>query len=236
MPSFGETLRRERELRQISLREISESTKINLRYLEALERDDFRHLPGGVFNKGFVRAYAQYIGVDPESMVNAYLDEERLQRDRLAARAEPVVRRTAPEIVRPAPPPPDASRRRIRLAAALVLALAALAIASVAAAVKLGYAGRWIGGHPGASSMVARVEVARMTTGSLRCGAETPVTLDGLEPGTILDLPCDGALVVEAQDAGAVLVGFGDGPRRPLGGDGESVHGRLIERPARGGR
>ena len=82
MPSFGETLKRERELRQISLREISEATKINLRYLEALERDDFRHLPGGVFNKGFVRAFAQFIGIDPEAMVMAYLDEERSQEAR----------------------------------------------------------------------------------------------------------------------------------------------------------
>src|SRR5262245_66648650 len=79
MSSFGESLRRERELRQISLREISEATKINLRYLDALERDDFRHLPGGVFNKGFVRAYAQFIGIDPESMVTAYLEEEGRQ-------------------------------------------------------------------------------------------------------------------------------------------------------------
>ena len=79
MPSFGEELRRERELRQISLREISEATKINIRYLEALERNDFRHLPGGVFNKGFVRAYSEFIGVDPEAMVNAYLLEEQEQ-------------------------------------------------------------------------------------------------------------------------------------------------------------
>ena len=82
MSSFGETLKRERELRQISLREISEATKINLRYLDALERNDFRHLPGGVFNKGFVRAYAQFIGIDPEAMATAYLDEEQRQQAR----------------------------------------------------------------------------------------------------------------------------------------------------------
>ena len=82
MSSFGETLRRERELRQISLREIAEATKINLRYLDALERDDFRHLPGGVFNKGFVRAYAQFIGIDPETMVTAYLEEDGRQQAR----------------------------------------------------------------------------------------------------------------------------------------------------------
>ena len=81
MSSFGEELRRERELRQITLREISEATKISLRYLDALENNDFRHLPGGVFNKGFVRAYAQHIGVDPETMVNAYLLEARGQQE-----------------------------------------------------------------------------------------------------------------------------------------------------------
>ncbi len=82
MSSFGEELRRERELRQISLREISEATKISLRYLDALERNDFRHLPGGVFNKGFVRAFSQFIGVDPEVMVNAYLLELKSQENR----------------------------------------------------------------------------------------------------------------------------------------------------------
>lgn len=75
MASFGEEIRRERELRGISLREISDATKINLRFLEALEKDDFEHLPGGQFNKGFIRAYANYIGVDAEKMVNSYLLE-----------------------------------------------------------------------------------------------------------------------------------------------------------------
>jgi cytoskeletal protein RodZ len=77
MPTFGDELRRERELRQISLREISEAAKISLRYLEALETNEFEHLPGGVFNRGFVRAYSQFIGIDPEAMVNAYLMEEQ---------------------------------------------------------------------------------------------------------------------------------------------------------------
>ena len=75
MSSFGEEIKRERELRGISLREISDATKINMRFLEALEKNDFEHLPGGQFNKGFIRAYANYIGVDPETMVNSYLLE-----------------------------------------------------------------------------------------------------------------------------------------------------------------
>ncbi len=101
MSSFGEELRRERELRQIALREVSEATKISLRYLEALEVNEFGDLPGGVFNRGFVRAYAQYIGVDPEAMVNAYLLEEQGQSaaDGGAAEDSGVMRgpRTGPE-------------------------------------------------------------------------------------------------------------------------------------------
>lgn len=101
MPSFGEELKRERELRQITLREIAEATKINIRYLDALERNDFTHLPGGVFNKGFVRAYSQFIGIDPEAMVNAYLLEERGQ-DGTQERAPAPVERARPvEVLRP---------------------------------------------------------------------------------------------------------------------------------------
>ena len=77
--SFGDEIRRERELREISLREVAQATKINLRYLEAMERNDFSYLPGGLFNRSFVRAYCQHIGVDPEAMVNAYLLEEQSQ-------------------------------------------------------------------------------------------------------------------------------------------------------------
>jgi len=77
--SFGEELKRERELREITLREVSESTKISLRYLEALEQNAFENLPGGVFNRGFVRAYSQFIGIDPESMVDAYMLQENTQ-------------------------------------------------------------------------------------------------------------------------------------------------------------
>jgi cytoskeletal protein RodZ len=106
MSSFGETLKRERELRQISLREIAEATKINLRYLDALERDDFRHLPGGVFNKGFVRAYAQFIGIDPDMMVMAYLDEENRQASRAARSGEGPTQPAETE----APPRPPVGR------------------------------------------------------------------------------------------------------------------------------
>jgi cytoskeletal protein RodZ len=129
MSSFGETLRRERELRQISLREIAEATKINLRYLDALERDDFRHLPGGVFNKGFVRAYAQFIGIDAESMVTAYLEEDGRQQAR-ASRVSGTP--PAPE----APAPARSLGPRLWFAALVVVLILVLLAAGLTA---LGY-------------------------------------------------------------------------------------------------
>jgi cytoskeleton protein RodZ len=71
--SFGEKLRRERELRAVTLDEIAEATKIGSRSLKALEDEQFDILPGGIFNKGFVRAYAKYLGIDEEQAVADYM-------------------------------------------------------------------------------------------------------------------------------------------------------------------
>ena len=70
---FGDRLRREREMRGVSLDEIAERTKIGTRLLKALEEEQFELLPGGIFNKGFVRAYANYLGMDEEQTVAEYL-------------------------------------------------------------------------------------------------------------------------------------------------------------------
>ena len=74
MPSFGEKLKLEREKRKITLEQISNSTKIGTRMLQALEEDRFNQLPGGIFNKGFVRAYARFVGLDEDQTVADYLD------------------------------------------------------------------------------------------------------------------------------------------------------------------
>jgi cytoskeleton protein RodZ len=71
--SFGDRLQREREMRGISLEEIAEATKIGTRMLAALEQENFDKLPGGIFNKGFVRAYARYLGINEEEAVSDYM-------------------------------------------------------------------------------------------------------------------------------------------------------------------
>jgi cytoskeletal protein RodZ len=71
--SFGENLRRAREARNMTLQEIAASTKISTRALQALEDERFELLPGGIFNKGFVRSYARAVGLDEEKAVAEYL-------------------------------------------------------------------------------------------------------------------------------------------------------------------
>jgi cytoskeletal protein RodZ len=73
--SFGDWLRRQREVREISLRDIADRTKISFRYLEAMEADRFDLLPAPVFAKGFLREYARYVGLSPDDVVNHYLSE-----------------------------------------------------------------------------------------------------------------------------------------------------------------
>jgi cytoskeleton protein RodZ len=70
--TFGERLKRERELREVTLEEVSTATRISARFLEALENEDWSRLPGGVFGRGFVRSIARYLGLSEESLLAEY--------------------------------------------------------------------------------------------------------------------------------------------------------------------
>jgi cytoskeletal protein RodZ len=70
--NFGERLKREREMREVSLEELTKSTRISTRFLQALENEDWDKLPGGVFGRGFVRTIARYLGLDEESLLGEY--------------------------------------------------------------------------------------------------------------------------------------------------------------------
>jgi cytoskeleton protein RodZ len=75
MGDFGGTLRSARESMGISLRQIANATKISMGALESLERNEFSRLPGGIFSRSFVRAYAQEVGLDPDETVADFLKE-----------------------------------------------------------------------------------------------------------------------------------------------------------------
>jgi cytoskeleton protein RodZ len=103
--SFGENLRKERELRGISLREIAEATKIGVRFLEALEKDRLDLLPGGLFPRAFVRQYARHLGLDAERVVAEFVYSHG----------------------EPAPPPQQQQRRPLPLGPIFLGALALVA-------------------------------------------------------------------------------------------------------------
>jgi cytoskeletal protein RodZ len=79
--SFGEELRLAREARGITLRHISDQTRISIRYLEAIESNDYKRLPGGIFNRSFIKAYAKQIGFDEDQALEGYLRTAREQGD-----------------------------------------------------------------------------------------------------------------------------------------------------------
>ena len=75
MGDFGGTLKSARERKGIQLRQIANATKISMGALESLEKNDFSRLPGGIFSRSFVRAYAQEVGLDPDETVADFLKE-----------------------------------------------------------------------------------------------------------------------------------------------------------------
>jgi len=74
MTTFGQGLKRERELRGISLREIADFSKINLRFLRALEDNQLSIIPGKFFTRGVIRTYAKYLGLEEETVLNQYYE------------------------------------------------------------------------------------------------------------------------------------------------------------------
>lgn len=74
MASFGQDLKREREARGITLREISDSTRIGLRYLEALEGDHLELIPRQFFLRAILRSYAKAVGLDEGEVLKRYDD------------------------------------------------------------------------------------------------------------------------------------------------------------------
>ena len=71
-PSFGTWLARERERRGVTLKAISDQTKVSLPLLEGLEADDLSRWPAGIFRRAFVRSYASAAGLDPEDVIGRF--------------------------------------------------------------------------------------------------------------------------------------------------------------------
>ncbi|MEM9194371.1 MAG: helix-turn-helix domain-containing protein [Myxococcota bacterium] len=94
MDSIGQYLRREREIRQVSLEELAQTTRIPLKMLHRIEADAFDDLPGEVFARGFLRSYARCLGVSAAPLIERY-DAERIAIEEPAA--APIASVTPPE-------------------------------------------------------------------------------------------------------------------------------------------
>jgi len=87
--AFGERLKREREKRKITLDDVAKATKIGTRLLSAIEEEKFDLLPGGIFNKGFVRSYARHLGLNEDQAVADYTEAYRASHPQEAIAVDP---------------------------------------------------------------------------------------------------------------------------------------------------
>ena len=111
MGTFGDTLRQAREDLGVSLADAERETRISRRYLEALETEDEAALPAGVYTRGFIRTYCQYLGLNPDGMLDLFGPRKALDQ---------------PVVVRPIPAelhsPSSMPMRPLVLVAGVVLA------------------------------------------------------------------------------------------------------------------
>lgn len=252
----GGTLRRARERRGLSLREISNATKIAMPTLEAIERNDIVRLPGGIFSRGFVRSYAIEVGLEPEVIIQAFMGQ--FPHDSVTAGHPTTSQIEDHEAVE--------SNRRM---ASTFLRLLAISIPVAAVAVYLSTAGRRVpvpspqssvgspqspvgSPQPAAGTPQSPVDVS-LPAPAVAAEAAAPVPADRLIVqvsaarrswvGAIVDgtraaqrefkageeatFEVRRDIVLTAGDAGGVAVMFNGMPARPLGGNGEIVTVRV---------
>ena len=256
LASFGEELKREREIRGISLKEISDDTKISKRFLEALERNDHKTLPAPVFTRGFVRQYARYLGLNAEDMVNRYnyaaAGDDRIEK---SAHLERLVQPVVPDVPprKGIPPPYARVDRNVYITIVIVIALAL--VGWWAFRLKQQRSAEQTESHPVViASTSAAAKPAPPTTPTPAQVTTNPdtlrLTLD-VNDDSWITLEVDGKIVVsdelkagehhtyEAKDrfrfktvgnAGGVAVTFNDVHLSALGRDRQVVHDRIFDR------
>jgi len=179
--NFGETLRREREMRGVSLEEISNATRISTRFLLALENEQWHELPGGVFNRGFVRSVARFLGIDEDALVAEYA----------------LVTNDKPQVAVWATGPRVRSRRNPLVGALVLIAL----VAGAAFAVR--EASPWLG--PRLSELWARFASPGSGTGVAAANPGTPPAAPSSAPSSSQQDE-DLVLRIQAGKATAVTV------------------------------
>jgi cytoskeleton protein RodZ len=237
--NFGERLKRERELREVSMDELTKATRISTRFVEALENEDWAKLPGGVFGHGFVRTIARYLGLNEEALLGEY---DLARAEHLAA--------TPPKIEERIPSPP----KWLPVATVLVLLLffvglfyagryglhryAAYRASKKSAADSMpaqqnpqfdpsspGSAEQFSAGDPAKAPLDLSVSTSAAT--HVRVLADDKLLLDAdLPAGETRHFPANDHFEVSAGDSSAVLLELNHKAMPPLGAPGAS--GRIV--------
>jgi len=247
--TFGEELRKEREIRGISLKEIADSTKISKRFLELIEKNDFESLPAPVFTRGFVREYARYLGLNSDEMVNRYIhfvDSHPVSEETASSRPRTLANRS----FRPAPEPARSSW--------IVPVLIALVVGLIALAFFLYYRGRGLAGsqtvetratlpvpnfapasastarttapHPASTQLTLNLTATEKVWVTLSVDGQTVIN-EVLTPGTQREFKAEKEFRFKTiGNAAGVALTFNGQPLPPLGGPGEVVRNRVFDR------
>ncbi len=241
--NFGERLKRERELREVSSNEVVVATRISLRFLQALENEDWDKLPGGIFNRGFVRAIARYLGLNEEDLLAEY----DLAHGDQSAEAQPTAENRIP-----APPKWIAVALALAVIATLVAAgvygwrrYSAYRHAQQSSEVTTQSRGAAqpaslpAVGPPQANSAALDLSVSTSAATRVRILADGKVVLDSEIPaGQNRHFAAETAFEVTAADSSAVLLEL-NGKTMPsvgsLGASGTIVLSQKDLRPASGG-
>lgn len=230
--NFGERLKREREMREVSVEELTKATRISSRFLEALENEDWDRLPGGVFGHGFVRSIARYLGLDEESLISEY---DLARSEKLPPPA------ARPEDRIPSPPkwiPAAAVFVILVLLMVLFFAMrygwrrfmahrAAKQAAAPLAMQKLSDSSATPLGAPTDSSSTLNLSVSTSTTTHLRILGDHHLLLDAdLPAGETRHFSASEQFDVSAADSSAVLLEMNGKAMPPVGAPGAS--GRIV--------
>jgi cytoskeletal protein RodZ len=126
MSELGSRLKQARLAKGVSLRQIEASTKISVGALEALEKDDYARLPGGIFARSFVRAYAVAVGLNPEDTVHEFLTEyEKFERENERSAKRPEITPDDLEFL-------ERQRKALRTLRLVIVVVAILGVAAIA--------------------------------------------------------------------------------------------------------
>ena len=185
--TFGERLKRERELREVTIKEIASATRIAAKFLQALENEEWEKLPGGVFGRGFVRSVARYLGLSEENLLSDY-DQ---------ARGEASI------------PPMQKPEERIPSPPKWVPAIAVVLLVAVVAGLAFGgrYAWRWYAAHRAAKKASAVVSIPSNVATQNRFANRTSTPAN--EKSLSLDLSVSATAAIRVRAAADGVPAYG---------------------------